>query len=372
MGFARAAVLVVCICVAAVSASNDRVGIYEGNPGYWQYEGEPVLLLGGTKDDSLFQIPDLKDHLDLLKSVGGNYVRNTMSARNDKGFEVQAFAKTGDGKYDLDRWNAEYWRRFESLLTLAEQRDVIVQIEVWDRFDYSRNHWEDSPYNPKNNINYTNAESGFAERYPHHPGRNDQPFFFTTPAQRNNKLILKIQQRLVDKMLSISLAHGNVLYCMDNETSGQPAWGAYWARYIQGKAKAAGVKVHTTEMWDAWNLASAQHNATFDHPELYSFVDISQNNHQKKQAHWDNAQKQRKRIASQRRPLNSVKIYGADTGRYGNNRDAMERFWRNILGGLASARFHRPDAGLGLSEPVQANIKSLRMLTDKMNVFTCA
>ncbi len=372
MRFVTTAVLVLCMSAVFASVSEGRIEVYEGNPAYWQYEGQPVLLLGGTKDDSLFQIPDLKEHLDLLKSVGGNYVRNTMSARNDKGFEVQAFAKTGDGKYDLDKWNPEYWRRFESLLTLAEERDVIVQIEVWDRFDYSRNHWEDSPYNPKNNINYTYAESGFAEHYPHHPGRNDQPFFFTTPAQRNNRLILKIQQRLIDKMVSISLAHGNVLYCMDNETSGQPAWGAYWARYIQGKAKAAGVKVHTTEMWDAWNLANAQHNATFDHPELYSFVDISQNNHQKKQAHWDNAQKQRRRIAGKPRPLNSVKIYGADTGRFGGGRDAIERFWRNILGGLASARFHRPDSGLGLSQPAQANIKSMRMLTDKMNVFTCA
>ncbi len=372
MGFARRTLLAVSIIsMAAATAPADGIDICRDHPRYWQYEGRPVLLLGGTRDDSLFQIPDLKEHLDLLASVGGNYVRNTMSARLDKGFEVQAFARRDDGKYDLQKWNPEYWRRFENLLTWGAERDIIVQIEVWDRFDYSRNNWEDSPYNPKNNVNYTYAESGFAEQYPHHPGRNDQPFFFTTPKQRNNKRILKIQQRFVDKMLSISLEHGNVLYCMDNETSGEPAWGAYWARYIQGKAKAAGVKVHTTEMWDAWDLAHPEHNATFDHPELYSFVDISQNNHQKKQAHWDNAQKQRRRIAGKPRPLNSVKIYGADTGRFGGGRDAMERFWRNIFGGLASSRFHRPDSGLGLSAPAQANIKSMRMLTDKMDVFTC-
>jgi len=124
-------------------------------------------------------------------------------------------------------------------------------------------------------------------------------------------------------------------------------------------------------MWDAWDLASPEHSATFDHPELYSFVDISQNNHQKGQAHWDNAQKQRARIADRPRPLNNTKIYGADTGRYGNDRDAMERFWRNIFGGLASARFHRPDSGLGLGDKAQANIRSMRMVTDRMDVFTC-
>ncbi|UCD51658.1 MAG: hypothetical protein JSW27_03315, partial [Phycisphaerales bacterium] len=225
---------------------------------------------------------------------------------------------------------------------------------------------------PKNNVNYTYAESGFAERYPNHPGRNDQPFFFSTPAQRNNTVILKYQQRFVDRMLSHSLKHGNVLYCMDNETSGEPTWGAYWAERIKDKARAAGVTVHTTEMWDAWDLANPQHNATFDHPELYSFVDISQNNHQKGQTHWDNAQKQRQRIAARRRPLNCVKIYGADTGRFGNDRDGMERFWRNVLGGLASSRFHRPDSGLGLGDKAQANLKSMRMLLGEIDVFTCA
>jgi hypothetical protein len=246
-----------------------------------------------------------------------------------------------------------------------------VQIEVWATFDYYRDNWDVNPFNPKNNVNYTAEETGLPVKVTTHPTRTENNFFWSIPAERNQQAVLKYQQRFVDKLLSISLKHGNVLYCMDNETSVTPEWGWYWSKYIQAKAKAAGVKVHTTEMWDAWDLANAQHNATFDHPEIYSFVDISQNNHQKRQAHWDNAQKQRRRIAEQRRPLNCVKIYGADTGRFGNDRDGMERFWRNILGGLASARFHRPDSGLGLGEKAQANLKSMRMLLDEMNVFTC-
>ncbi len=72
---------------------SDRIQPYEKNPRYWHYKGKPVLLLGGSKDDNLFQIPELEEHLDLLASVGGNYIRNTMSARIDKGFEVQAFKR---------------------------------------------------------------------------------------------------------------------------------------------------------------------------------------------------------------------------------------------------------------------------------------
>jgi len=143
------------------------------------------------------------------------------------------------------------------------------------------------------------------------------------------------QERFVDKILSYSLKFGNVLYCMDNETAVTPEWGKYWSEFIKRRAAEAGVQVHTTEMWDPWNLADSKHNATFDHPETYSFVDISQNNHQKGQAHWDNAQRQRERIARRPRPLNNVKVYGADTGRFGNTRDGIERFWRNVIGGLA-------------------------------------
>jgi hypothetical protein len=359
--------------VLALNGQKNRIDIYDKNPAYWQYKGKPVLLLGGTKDDSLFQIPDLKAHLELLKSVGGNYIRNTMSSRNDKGFEVQPFRKLSSGKYDLNQWNNEYWNRFENMLKLTQQRDIIVQIEVWATFDYYRNHWEVNPFNPKNNINYTTDQSRLPVQVNSHPIQCENNFFWSVPAENNQRIVLKYQQKFVDKILSYSLKYGNVLYCMDNETSVTPEWGKYWSQYIKAKAKAAGVLVHTTEMWDKWDLAHSMHNATFDHPETYSFVDISQNNHQKGQQHWDNAQRQLARIAGNVRPLNNVKIYGADEyGRFGDDRDGMERFWRNIFGGLASARFHRPTSGLGLGTKAQANIRSMRMITDKMDVFTCA
>jgi hypothetical protein len=354
-----------------VAGPNQRIEICKQNPAYWQYKGKPVLLLGGSKDDNLFQIPDLKAHLNLLKSAGGNYIRNTMSSRSDKGFEVQPFRKSSNGKYDLDRWNDEYWQRFHNMLKWTQRRDIIVQIEVWATFDYYRDNWAVNPFNPKNNIDYTAEETGLPEQVDSHPTRTENNFFWSVPAERNQRTVLKYQQRFVDKMLSYSLHFGNVLYCMDNETSVTPEWGKYWSEYIKQKAKAAGVTAHTTEMWDAWDLAHQQHSATFDHPETYSFVDVSQNNHQKGQAHWDNAQRQRQRIADRVRPLNNVKIYGADTGTFGNDRDGMERFWRNIFGGMASARFHRPASGLGLGEKTQANIRSMRMLTTQMDVFTC-
>ncbi len=343
-----------CGSRSVVGSANEGIRPWTKNPRYWQYKGKPVLLLGGSKDDNLFQIPGLEEHLDEMVKVGANYIRNTMSDRPDGGFEVYPFRRLDNGKYDLEQWNDEYWLRFENMLRWTKKRDIIVQIEVWDRFDYSGRNWELHPYNPKNNVNYDYDQSGFAEHYPDHPSANKQPFFFTTPYQRNNQVVLRYQQRFVDKMLSYTLQYDHVLYCIDNETSGEEAWSRYWAEYVQKRAQARGKTVYITEMWDAWDLKAPMHRRTLDNPNLYAFVETSQNNHQKGETHWDNLLWVRDYIKQRPRPLNSVKIYGADTGRYGTDQDGIERFWRLLLGGAAAVRFHRPPAGLGLS-PLAAN-----------------
>ena len=350
-------------------ANPDRIRPSTEHPWYWQYKGEPVLLLGGSKDDSLFQIPDLKTHLDDLAAAGANYIRNTMSDRPDHDFEVYPFRRLADGKYDLDQWNPEYWQRFANLLQWTYDRGIIVQIEVWDRFDYSRENWKPHPYNPANNINYTYEASGFAPEYPDHPGQNKQPFFFTTPNQRNKTVVLTYQQKFVEELLRHSLPYPHVLYCMDNETKADEAWGIYWAEFIQKRAKAAGVDVFVTEMWDDWNLKGEQHRRTFNHPDRYAFVDVSQNNHQKGQTHWDNFHWAREHLSKRPRPINTVKTYGADTGRYGTDRDGMERWWRHLIGGAAAVRFHRPDSGLGFSSKAEASIRVARKLESLIKLW---
>ena len=345
----------------------ERIRIYPANPRYWQYKGEPILLIGGSVEDNLFQIPNLKEYLELLKSVGGNYVRSTMSWV-DEG-DVPPFKKVGD-RFDLNQWNDEFWRRFRAFITLTHELDIIVQIEVWATFNYYREPWDANPFNPKNNSNYTAEETGLPTVVKSHPVATENNFFWSIPKERNQQIVLKYQQKFVGKLLSETLQYGHVLYCMDNETAVTPEWGEYWATYIQRQAAAAGRTVETTEMWDPWNIFDEKHKATFDHPETYSFCDISQNNHQKRQRHWDNAQRYREKL-SPIRPINNIKIYGADGGRFGSTQDGLERFWRNIFGGLASARFHRPDGGIGLNETAQAHIKTMRSLTDKMDIFTC-
>jgi len=347
-----------------------RIRPWGANPFYWEYRGEPVLLLGGSVEDNLFQIPDVEKHLDLLADCGGNYVRCTMSSR-DQG-DVWPFERAGaDGPYDLEKPGAEYWGRFERFLELTAERDIILQIEVWDRFDYARDPWQLNPFNPKNNVNYTTEESGLPERIDTHPGERESCFFRSVPNLENNELLLGYQHRHADELLRRTLPRGNVLYCMDNETNESPEWGAYWSAYIHAKADEAGVEVHTTEMWDAWDLGDEQHENTWGHPETYSFVDISQNNQKSGQEHWDNALAYRQRIVDSGaiRPVNTVKTYGCNTGHFGRSRDGIERFWRHVIVGVAAVRFHRPLSGLGLSERARRHIRSARMLSEEFDVM---
>jgi hypothetical protein len=356
---------------AHAADADQRIQPSPENPWYWQYEGRPVVLVGGSDDDNLFQWPDLEPHLERIAAAGGNYIRNTMSDRPDKGFELYPFRRLDNGKYDLSEWNDEYWRRFENMLRWTHDRDIIVQIELWDRFDYSADNWQKHPYNPGNNVNYTYKQSGFAPEYRAHAGRNEQPFFYTVPELRNNQAVLPFQIAQVDKLLSYALEYPNVLYCMDNETSGAEEWGRFWAEHIRSRAKERGVDAQLTEMWDDWNPLGAQHKRTFDHPELYTFIDVSQNNHNRGEEHWRNLMAVRDYVADHPRPINTVKIYGADGGQFGNSRDGEERFWRNLIGGVAGTRFHRPDSGLGLTDRALPHLRSARMLFEKFDVLRC-
>lgn len=345
------------------------------NPRYWSYEGKPVLLAGASDDDNLFQwrAEELTAQLGRLQEAGGNLVRNTMSDRKDKGFEIYPYREIASGKYDLDQWNPEYWQRFDFFLAETAKRNIFVQIELWDRFDFTDHreikYWSANPYNPQNNINYSHWKSGLKPYYFDHPGKNKQPFFFTTPQQRNNKLLLAYQQRFINKVLEYSLKYDHVLYCIDNETKADSEWSEFWAKHVKQVAQQKGKVIYVTEMMDDRTMDVRHHSRTLDHPELYDFVEVSQNNHNRGQEHWRNLLRIRAHINNNPRPMNSIKIYGADGNIFGNGRDALQRFWLNVLGGTSAIRFHRPEAGLGLSEKTINAIRTLRILETKINLW---
>ncbi len=370
---------------------NGRIQPYDANPFYWQYRGRPVLLLGGSVEDNLFQIPDLQEHLDLLQSVGGNFVRCTMSSR-DPG-NIHAFAQDGaTGLYDLDRWHDEYWDKFRALLDLTAQREIFVQIELWATYDYY-SFWVAHPFNPKNNVNYTAEESGFQEVVDYRQNTLIQPFFESVPALKDLPVVRRYQEAFAERVLAISLDYDHVLYCMNNETNTHPEWSRYWAEFVKAAAARQGRTVEVTEMWNMWDptdgaipgiriqadrrdyLMRSCVRVTLENPDLYSFVDISNTNTQLGRTHYEATLWVRRQLEERGkpRPVNCDKVYGAEpTHSHAGPPVAGEnRFWRNVFAGVSAVRFHRPTSGLGLNEVAQSHIRSMRTFTDELGVFTC-
>lgn len=356
-----------------------RIQPYAANPRYWQYEGAPVLLLGGSKTDHIFLLDDLEAHLDEMVAAGGNVVRCTMSQR--EGADLKPHKRLDDGTYDLTQWNPDYWQRFETCLRLCKDRGIIIQIEVWDRFDFSQDNWATSPWRPANNVNYTVEESGLANNYPDHPWKDKQPFFHTVEGMGRYSPALDVvrgyQEAFVAHMLSYSLGFDNVLYCMDNETSTAPKWGLSWMAFIKAKAAEKGVAVWVTDMFDdGWNPTKSQKlRLAFDSPDRYDFIDISQvNSRTFNEDHWNNIFWVVQQLDAAPRPVNNTKIYSDGNFSFGTGTpvDGVERFWRNLIAGCASCRFHRPDAGIGLNDIAKACIGAARKVESRVKFWDVA
>jgi len=366
--------------------ASEFITIDPNSPWYWNYKGETILLLGLSWQDNLFNHPTrLEEHLDVIQQAGGNYLRNTMSHRN-VGNEF-AFERDENGLFDLTRFNPKYWNRFENFLEMAYQRDLIVQLEIWDPWDHYVDHqsfggWSKNPFNPVNNINYTAKESEMPEevQFSPMPRPTGHPFFHTVPELNNNTLVLQYQEAFFAKILSISLNYPNVLYCIHNETGEPVETGDYWARFVREKAREKGVPVHVTDMRREENVRSEDHLHIVNNHDLYSFLDISQNNATRGlgRDHYESILFMRERVASHPRPINNIKNYGA--ARHGEE-ESVARMGRIVFAGCASARFHRPhpiedpdlmyeksDFGLGASPRAQKVIKSLRMVTDEFDL----
>jgi len=548
----------------------DRIQPYTENLSYWQYQGEPLLLIGGTHDDNPFNAPTndpmdgnerLDEHLDLLASAGGNYLRNTMGHRDlfnvfpylrepdlfhdamgdpdtwtslvghhsldrattldgtgslavshdaresaphvlrrdfestdfvDGTIEVWLWVQDRDaagkvaqvgvtleangmtahqtwpgeimsgwhllvfhvdgydsdaldlaavdaieltvetvdgasldprevawdsvavrGRFDLEQPNPEYWRRFEALLDAALERDLIVQVELWDKVElfhdgpaafvrWSPNMgWSKHPFNPRNNVNYTTETSGLKDvvDWSYNPAsggppRGDMdvetihPFWYTVPSvaellpggeralddlgltegthQRLMEVVLPHQMAFVDRLLDISLDYPNVLYTIDNETWLPTSdWSDFWAEHVRARADEAGRGIEVGEMRGEHDLRDAPPHAhlhVIQRPDLYSFIDVSQNNGRKfGDAQWHDLQWVRAELAvAGVRPINNVKIYdfvpsGEPAGRVDFS---IQKFWRNILGGAASSRFHRR-MGAALHRPYDSNAQPI-------------
>jgi hypothetical protein len=368
---------------------------------YWSYRGERVLLLGGwnhghnpfidhdtdnDRDNQGVSTPqEIAQAMDLLAASGGNCLRCVFDPGMASGIQGMPFCGKAAGLYDLNVMDGPFWRRLDTFLSEANRRKIIVQLEIWDRFDLidgSWGSWPVSPWNPNNNVNYTSESSGLAasyRSYKGHPflqGVPGHPVYEAAPQARRKKydVVRGYQEKFMAKLMQVSLAYDNVLYCMNNETHEDLAWGQYWMEFIKRTAKSQGKQVLTTDMIDdAFDgtesrglVRQLRDRATYD------YVDISQiNSRHADESHW-NTLTSVVGVAEKADPpclLHMTKIYGNDLAldgrpwsrfRPGDTDNGIEEWWRNLLAGVAGVRFHRPTAGIGLYPEARACMTATR------------
>ncbi len=369
-------------------------------PYYWEYQAQPILLIGGENDDGLFQWPidEMVAHLDLLQSSGGNYIRNVLNhAHNNlSGLDqndVMPHAKTEKG-YDLNIFNPEYFQRLERLLTEARKRDIIVQLTFWEAFDFIDGNlsgklgnfyfrYDKLSWNPKNNINYSAEESGI-------PTTNTTiatwekewkniGFHYTIPGMSNdNAMVRGYQEKFIRRVLDSTLKYDNVLYNVQNERQWiiPIEWANYWVTFASDYAKSQGKTIYVTDMADKYYMTQPQQQEALQ--SNTDFFEISQVNQLGGQTQYNEIIYAREQLKNRKKPINAVKIYRSSKeaeakGRY----DDEDKMWRLVFGGAAAVRFHRPtppsssakNHGFGLTPEGQKQIKSVRMFADGVNLF---
>jgi hypothetical protein len=343
------------------------IGIAENHSNYFSINGTPALLLGGSNNDNIFQDHPVEPQLDTLVAYGGNYIRCTLSSRD---FANQwPYQQRGDAMYDLAVFSEAYWSRLDKFFKITQQKGIAVQLEIWDVRDYNQaNNWAKHPFNPTYNINYDAQTSGLPDDILNSNNPNSHPFFTTVPELDNNETVLPFQRKLVEKLLSYTFKYNHILYCINNEFTGNTLWSNYWANFIKQKANEENKDILVTDMpGSLQNHALSQLNSVATDVN-YDFAEISMQSLLKGEMHYQFIDSLSK--AMDNKPLTLVKIFGGEQNDFtGTFDDGPERFWKNIFAGAAAVRFHQPPQGAGLNRLAQVNLKSIRMLTDSVDFF---
>jgi hypothetical protein len=343
------------------------------NPFYFAWDGIPVFLLGATGYHSWTPIsrPDEVDIVEqlgrLAKVIGGigslnvcGFVRclpyDPMNHLHDGAVKkvLQPWMKMEDGRYDLSRFEPAWEARLIEYLTVALKHRIVVSLEIWDdwsvtrgpggAYDPGENYgWNGHPFNPENNINYEEAV------LPAETAACNAPFYNTIGREVDDNPVLRLQEKYVDKLISIAKAYSNVILNISNESRAGTEWSRYWAIYLRERLPSRFLTgdMPSTNRKDGGGECDYELSPlNLSSDTIYDFVDVSQgvSGHELGEP-FRQAIEGGKRISVYRkamadagkvRPIVVSKDYTRDAA----GGDLV--LWSRFMSGTASARFHRP------------------------------
>ena len=167
----------VLLTIFASANAQSPIRLHPDNPHYFQYNGKPVLLITSAEHyGALINLDfDYIPYLDALRAQGlnntrvftGTYVErekdikwmgynNTLAPRPGRLIVPWARSKVngyfgGGNKFDLDKWDENYFNRLKDLITQASARGIFVELTLFGN-QYKDSIWMNSPLYPGNNI----------------------------------------------------------------------------------------------------------------------------------------------------------------------------------------------------------------------------
>lgn len=139
-----------------------------------------------------------------------------------------AWARTGPGlaldgkpRFDLARFNPEYFERLRTRVAAAAQRGIYVGVMLFGGSYECRDGWRGNPFHRDNNINGINGD-------PSGDGAGIESHTLSAPA------ITRLQEAYVRKVIDTLNDLDNVLYEIANEADGSSAeWQQHLVRFIR-------------------------------------------------------------------------------------------------------------------------------------------
>jgi len=244
------------------------------NPHYLEFRGRPVLLItSGEHYGAVLNLDfNYGRYLDELQSWGFNLTRtfsgtyrelpgsfrienNTLAPAPGRFICPWARSETpgysaGGNKFDLHRWDEDYFRRLRDFVDQAGRRGIVVELVLFCYF-YSDELWAASPMNAASNVNGVGAVPRAAVYTLKHPD------------------LLRVQEAVVRRIADALRDCDNVYYEIINEP--YVAWGTdafqEWQRHMIEVLAAADAGRHLI----AQNIANRTARIVEPHPAVSIF-----------------------------------------------------------------------------------------------------
>ncbi len=248
------AVMVFSGTLTVCAQNNGPLRVDPKNPRYFTDNSGKAILLAGSHTWSNFQDMlyadnrkfDLEGYISMLKANHHNFIRfwtweqskYAAWTKDDVYFSPIPYARVGAGlaqdgkpKFDLTKWNEEYFRRLRERIIKYKENGIFASIMLFQGFSLNTTEikdvdpWTGHPFNIKNNVNGVNVP--YIKR-----DDDDNPSLHSM----KNKSIVKLQEDYVKKIIDVINDQDNVLYEIINE-GGAKDWQYHMIDFIKAYEK---------------------------------------------------------------------------------------------------------------------------------------